>query len=207
MTEFKMPSLGADMEAGTLRSWRIKPGDTVKAGDIIAEVETQKGIIEIEIFTSGVIEKLLLQINEPVPVGKVMALLKEAETITPQPTPAPIGIPVETVTLIQTGEHLSASPLARKIAASRNITLKDIKGTGPGGAIVREDVEHMIGKPEANVEPAANVGQSIRQAVATAMSRSNREIPHYYLTQTIEVSAVLARLERMNAEQIGRAHV
>ena len=75
MTEFKMPSLGADMEAGTLREWLVKEGDVVKRGDIIAEVETQKGIIEIEVFDEGTIEKLLIKEDEKVPVGTPMAII------------------------------------------------------------------------------------------------------------------------------------
>ena len=75
MIEFQMPNLGADMEAGTLIEWKKKPGDTVHRGDIIAEVETQKGLIEIEVFDEGTIGELLIQEGTKVPVGTVMALI------------------------------------------------------------------------------------------------------------------------------------
>ena len=75
MIEFLMPSLGADMEAGKLVEWRKKPGDTVKRGDIIAEVETQKGLIEIEVFDEGIIGELLIKEGAKIPVGTVMALI------------------------------------------------------------------------------------------------------------------------------------
>ncbi len=76
MAEFRMPSLGADMEAGTLVEWMVKPGDQVKRGDIVAVVETQKGAIEIEIFETGVIEKILVDVGTKVPVGTPLARLR-----------------------------------------------------------------------------------------------------------------------------------
>ena len=195
-----MPSLGADMEAGILRSWRVQPGDSVKAGDIIAEVETQKGIIEIEIFSSGVIEKLLLQVNEPVPVGKVMAIITEAGSAT-MPVPVPVSISNVPVTEVSEGAHVKASPLARKIAASKNISLSSIKGTGPGGAIIRADVEQLVNKPELPKTTTPDLSQSIRQAVAAAMSRSNKEIPHYYLDARINMEVCLDYMTRLNLER------
>lgn len=202
MIEFKMPSLGADMEAGILRSWRVKPGDSIKAGDIIAEVETQKGIIEIEIFSSGIIEKLLLQVNEPVPVGTVMAIITEAGSVTmPAPAPIPVSISTTPVSEISEVTHVKASPLARKIAASKNISLSDIKGTGPGGAIIRADVEQLVVKPELPKTTTPDLSLSIRQAVAAAMSRSNKEIPHYYLDARINMEACLDYMTRLNLER------
>jgi pyruvate dehydrogenase E2 component (dihydrolipoamide acetyltransferase) len=202
MIEFKMPSLGADMEAGILRSWRVHPGDSIKAGDIIAEVETQKGIIEIEIFSSGMIEKLLLQVNEPVPVGKVMAIITEAGTATmPVPVPVPGSISTKPVIEISEVAHVKASPLARKIAASKNISLSNIKGTGPGGAIIRADVEQLVVKPELPKTTTPELSLSIRQAVAAAMSRSNKEIPHYYLDARINMEACLDFMTRLNLER------
>ena len=76
MVEFRMPSLGADMEAGTLVEWLVKPGDRVKRGDIVAVVETQKGAIEIEIFEAGKIEQILVGLNTKVPVGTPLARIR-----------------------------------------------------------------------------------------------------------------------------------
>jgi pyruvate dehydrogenase E2 component (dihydrolipoamide acetyltransferase) len=78
MGEFRMPSLGADMESGTLVDWRIQPGDTVKRGDVVALVETEKGVIEVEIFESGVIESLVVQPGQKVPVGATLRATDEA---------------------------------------------------------------------------------------------------------------------------------
>src|SRR6185503_8993287 len=77
MAEFVMPTLGADMTVGTLLAWMKKPGDEVKRGEVIAEVDTDKGVIEVEVFTSGVIEKLLIEPGAEVPVGTVLALIRE----------------------------------------------------------------------------------------------------------------------------------
>src|SRR3989304_5638815 len=77
MAEFVMPTLGADMTAGTLLAWMKKPGDEVKRGEIIAEVDTDKGVIEIEVFTSGIIEQLLIQPGAEVPVGTTLAIIRE----------------------------------------------------------------------------------------------------------------------------------
>jgi len=89
MADFVMPKLGADMTAGTLIEWRRKSGDAVRRGDIIAEVETDKGVIEVEIFTSGVIETLLVQPGEKVPVGTVLARVREEKGTAPA-VPAPV---------------------------------------------------------------------------------------------------------------------
>ena len=82
MLKFQMPSLGADMEAGTMNEWLVKPGDKVKRGDIIAVVDTQKGLIDIEVFDEGTISELLIKENEKVPVGTVMALIEDGKEIT-----------------------------------------------------------------------------------------------------------------------------
>ena len=92
MSEFRMPSLGADMEAGTLVEWLKSPGDRVSRGDIVAVVETQKGAIEIEIFESGVIQSLLVQPGEEVPVGAVLAVVNCApgtQTASQEAAPTP----------------------------------------------------------------------------------------------------------------------
>jgi len=79
MAEFRMPSLGTDMTAGTLVVWNVQPGDRVRRGDIIADVETDKGIIEVEVFEDGVVDQLLVQPGTEVPVGTVLAILRSAQ--------------------------------------------------------------------------------------------------------------------------------
>ena len=76
MSEFRMPALGADMDAGTLVEWLVKPGDEVKRGQVVAVVETQKGAIEVEIWENGVVERLAVPLGTKVPVGEVLATLR-----------------------------------------------------------------------------------------------------------------------------------
>lgn len=206
MIEFRMPSLGADMEAGTLREWKVKPGDTVERGDIIADVETMKGIIEIEVFDAGVVEQLLIKEDEKVPVGTIMALIRPAAGATAK-KPAERH-PMEETPAVPAPAHegIRASPLAKRIAAENHLDLSTVEGTGEGGAITREDVEKAIAERDIRLkprpaEPAAAPAastESIRMAVAAAMSKSNREIPHYYLETAIDMSKALAWLSEAN---------
>lgn len=219
MIEFAMPSLGADMADGTLVEWLKKPGDQVKRGDIIATVETQKGLIDIEVFDEGTIEKLLIQEDTKVPVGTLMALINPEKKMESEPASPEI---VEEVAIQPTEETLipkfvpestaiKISPLAKKIASENNIDLSQIKGSGENEAITRKDVEEAIEqrKPipekessELAAEPnkEQNSSNSIRAAVAAAMSRSNREIPHYYLEKKIDLKKALAWMHEKNKE-------
>src|SRR5512139_1364139 len=89
MSEFRMPSLGADMQFGTIADWRVKPGDSVKRGDVVALVETEKGVIEVEIFENGVIESLVVQPGQKVPVGTTLARLSGDATKDEAPSAKP----------------------------------------------------------------------------------------------------------------------
>ncbi|MBW4361390.1 dihydrolipoamide acetyltransferase family protein [Flavobacterium taihuense] len=219
MIEFVMPSLGADMEDGTLIEWKKKTGESVKRGDIIAEVETQKGLIEIEVFDEGIIEKLLIQEGTKVPVGTVMALIKPIEVSLETKKEKPIELhPIEekiTEGIMQETDreiHIKASPLAKKLAEEHHIALSHVKGNGPHGAITREDVERFIAQQETIKKGAAgNVSvaiektetptDAIRTAIAAAMSKSNREIPHYYLEKRIDLTKALAWLQEENDQR------
>jgi len=210
MVEFKMPSLGADMESGFLREWKVKPGDTVKRGDIIAEVETQKGIIEIEVFDEGIVGDLLIKMDEKVPVGTVMTFIlseEEAKTgIHAMPSKkAELEKEVKkTEEIIHVTEvhHVRSSPLARKIAEEKGIDLAKVKGSGPDGAITREDVEKaVVEKMAPAATPEKPVTENIRNAVAAAMSKSNREIPHYYLQTRVDMTAALKWIAEANKQR------
>ncbi|MCW3475399.1 dihydrolipoamide acetyltransferase family protein [Limobrevibacterium gyesilva] len=203
MTDFRMPSLGADMEAGTLVEWRVKPGATVKRGDVVAVVETQKGAIEIEIFNEGLVSEIVVPVGGRVPVGTVLARLEGAAGAREPAAPPPLPPPAPPVSALPvTPGRPRISPAARRLAAARGIDIQRVAGTGPAGAITVADVEAVSPAPGAmppqrpGFDPAA-----MRQAIAAAMSRSKREIPHYYLSQTVDASAALARLERMNRER------
>jgi pyruvate dehydrogenase E2 component (dihydrolipoamide acetyltransferase) len=214
MIDFRMPSLGADMEDGTLVEWLVKPGDRVKRGDVVAVVETQKGAIEIEIFNDGVVAELAVTIGAIVPVGAVLARLEGADAVgvsamaparPPVPEPALAAVPAAPRLPGAAAEgRRRISPAARRLAAERGIEIQHLTGSGPDGAIIVADVEAYGLERREPRAPRARAGfdpASMRQAIAAAMSRSKREIPHYYLTQTLDVSAALSRLERLNSER------
>jgi pyruvate dehydrogenase E2 component (dihydrolipoamide acetyltransferase) len=219
MAEFLMPILTADMSAGTLVEWRRKPGDALKRGDIIALVETDKGLIDIEVFTPGVLEQIVVAPGATVPTGTVLAIIREeaatrmpASAVAPLPPPPPHPSP-----LPLTGERGAApvapapagririSPLARKLAAELGVDPATLRGTGVGGAIRREDVEQAAAprtaapadKPRAALDRQAR----LRQAIGAAMARSKREIPHYYLATTIDMHAAMAWLSEENLKR------
>jgi len=187
MIEFKLPSLGADMEEGKLIEWKIKPGDAVKRGDVVAVVDTSKAAVDVEIWQDGVVHELVTQPGETVPVGTVMATLLERGEAAP---PAKEAVP-----LAKEIARKPASPAARKRARELDVDIEKVQGTGPHGAVTLEDVER-VAKPKA-VDRAAEM----RKAIAAAMSRSKREIPHYYLSETVPLERALAWLEAENARR------
>jgi len=214
MIEFRMPSLGADMESGFLREWTVKTGDPIKRGDIIAEVETQKGIIDIEVFDEGIAGDLLIKVDEKVPVGTLMMYILSPEEakagVRPQPVSdrkakviAEIHPIEEKPVIVPEVHHIRASPLARKIAEEKGIDLSKVKGTGPDGAITRTDIENAA---QSLTLPASEskVRDNIRMAVASAMTKSNREVPHYYLQTKVDMSHSLEWLANANKQRAVR---
>lgn len=208
-----MPSLGADMEDGTLVEWLVKPGSAVKRGDIVAVVETQKGAIEIEIFEDGVVDRLLVEPGVTVPVGAPLALIHGAGEAAPSlaapaapqpaqpPAPSPKPPPPEAKPQpMAPGGRVRASPAARRLAAQRGIDLAGLRGTGADGAIQLADVE--AGAAPRGPERKAGVDLTqMRAAIAAAMSRSKREIPHYYLMHTADVGEAVDWTARVNADR------
>lgn len=235
MIEFLMPSLGADMEDGTLVEWRKQPGDILQRGDIIADVDTQKGLIEIEVFDEGILEKHVVKEGEKVPVGTVLALIKPLSDPSKAPLPEAFksNEPVFTTSeKLQENElelreeeftkeeRIKISPLARKMAEENHLDISIIKGTGPEGSIVKVDIETAIlkqGKEKlikvektetAKMEEEEELkkisspsSEGIRLAVAAAMSKSNREIPHYYLEKRINLSRAMQWLKETNKDR------
>jgi pyruvate dehydrogenase E2 component (dihydrolipoamide acetyltransferase) len=199
-----MPSLGADMEAGTLVEWLKHQGDVVKRGDIIAVVDTQKGAIEIEVFEDGVLDQTRVKPGEKVPVGTVLALIRGSGPDRPAAM-ASAAVPAAPVTPAAAAPlakgRARVSPLARKIAADLGVDFAQLTGTGAGGAITREDVERAAAAravPAPVPAPAVDRATAMRAAIAAAMAKSKREIPHYYLSTTIDMSAALAWLRGEN---------
>jgi pyruvate dehydrogenase E2 component (dihydrolipoamide acetyltransferase) len=187
MIEFRMPALGADMEAGTLVEWLKKPGETVTRGDIIAVVDTDKGAIEIEAFDTGVFDRPMVEPGQKVPVGTVLALLRaEGEAPAAAAAVAPPSAP-----------RLRVSPAARAAAAARHVDLGSVEGRGPGGAIRVEDVERAAARRRTTPAPA-DQGAAMRTAIGAAMSRAKREIPHLYLSTTIDLTPAVTWLAAEN---------
>ena len=213
MVEFRMPSLGADMEAGTLVEWLVKPGDQVKRGDIVAVVETQKGAIEIEIFETGQVEQLLVDLDARCrselrwrafyPTRRPSRRCGCADAGEPdRPSQRPSGSPA----LVPPAPPRPASPrnhYRRPAAACAHrrqrgglprcmgVDLATIRGNGPAGAITYADVERSLAAVGAPPEKKRAIGldlDAMRTAIAAAMARSKREIPHYYLEHQIDVT-------------------
>ncbi len=206
-----MPSLGADMEAGTLVEWLKHPGDAVKRGEVIAVVETQKGAIEIEVFETGVLGQLLVQPGTTVPVGTPLAVISgPGTTVVPPATAAPspavaplVAVAPHAPTIapsppVAEGSRPLASPAARRLATARGIALAGLKGTGPGGAVISADVPSLPPGPTPRRKPGLDLAE-MRKAIAAAMARSKREIPHYYLATDIQLTAALRWLAHTNA--------
>lgn len=236
MAEFRMPSLGADMQAGTVVAWLKRPGDRLQRGDTIAEVDTEKGVIDVEVFSAGVLESIVVPVGTKVPVGTVMATIRDGQAaVAPRPTPvspappetgekrpvpaAPrVSQPVPRVNWpapiyapgLAAAGRLKISPAARRRARELAIDPTHVPGTGRGGAITRADVEHAADRPSAapsavreaatqTAPPTTDRLARMRRTIAAAMSRSKREIPHYYLATTIDLGRVMAWLGERNA--------
>ncbi|WP_171113552.1 MULTISPECIES: 2-oxo acid dehydrogenase subunit E2 [Streptomyces] len=298
MAEFTMPSLGADMDEGTLLEWLVGPGDPVHKGDPVAVVETAKSTIEVECFETGTMTKLLVEPGTTVPVGTPLALIgpakerrparhapkkgkpsKPAEPAEiskpseiPSPPPEPVPVPVPAPSAARLPGHIEAGPLVRHLAEQSGVDLETLHGSGPGGRVTRTDVEHAAAArastkpsrvratplarrlaaelgvdlatvrgtgrqsavrasdvrqaapgPSAPAPPAPAAAAPVRpsharpspvrpsatrpsedrtaamrQAIAGLMSRANRDIPHYYLSTTVDMAAAMDWLHEHN---------
>jgi len=217
MIEFKLPSLGADMDQGKLLEWKVKPGDAVKRGQVVAVVDTSKAAVEVEIWNDGTVLELLLQPGQTVPVGTAMATVLEpgetpeqaalkkraAPAAPPAPGPAAkVAAPPAAVaapSAAPPAQRRPVSPVARRRAGELNVDIDKVTGTGPHGAVTMEDVERAAAQRAA--PPAADRYAEMRKAIAAAMGRSKREIPHYYLSETISLQRAVEWLEAENARR------
>ena len=196
-TLLRMPEVAANSTHATLSAWTHQEGDTVAAGDCLAEIETDKAVVEFNAETAGVLGRLLVQAGQEVEVGAPIAvLLAQGEAATDvdvllqaagaaAPAAAPMGAPVRQLSGVHTtaavtagtggpGERLRASPLARRLAAQRGIALAGLAGSGPNGRIVKIDIEHASTRPAAAPSPAS--------AVAAG---GYTEVPHSNMRRTI----------------------
>jgi pyruvate dehydrogenase E2 component (dihydrolipoamide acetyltransferase) len=226
MADFVMPSLGADMDDGTLAAWLKQPGDAVKRGDIVAVVHTDKADVEVEVFTSGVIERMLIEPGTEVPVGTPLAVIREEAP----PRRCPCACP-RRARRAHRPHRLRAPPgagarehrllISPSAGSSRTARHRDRRAAGSGPAAAssagtsrrpprakrrREKQRRRPPAPPPAVStpsaapalPAAERSAAMRRAIAASMSRSKREIPHFYLGQTIDMSRTIAWLGQEN---------
>lgn len=203
MIEFRLPSLGADMDEGTLLEWKVQPGDVVSKGQVVALVDTSKSAVDVECWSEGRVAQIVVQVGQKVPVGTVLALLLEPGEVAGAPSPE--AAPA----------RQAVSPAARRRARELGIDVAALHGSGPGGAITLADVERAAPRSTASRACTANLSDTapaekteksdkageMRRAIAAAMSRSKREIPHYYLSETIPLGRALAWLQAENAQR------
>jgi pyruvate dehydrogenase E2 component (dihydrolipoyllysine-residue acetyltransferase) len=206
MADYVMPSLGADMESATLTTWLVKPGDTVKRGDVVATVETTKGIMDIEIFDAGVIDTLVAAPGTEVAVGGLLATYKPSGAAAASPAVAPArGVAPPVAPAVQAApmpaagpaaERRRVSPAARKRAAELGVDLDALRPQA-GGAITLEDVDREAAAKAR--QPALVTPTNMRRQIAQSMSRAKREIPHYYLGTTVDLTNAMRWLATENA--------
>ncbi len=202
-----MPSLGADMEAGTLVEQLVHPGDPVKRGDIIAAVETQKGAIEIEVFEDGILQEWLVDLGTKVPVGAPLAVVQTESESQTKAEPVPnVVVPKEDMMVVdyetptqpkphaapRSADRPRITPAARRRAAQQGIDLSSLPSKG---TISLADVVAMGTKPK----PAPM--SDMRTAIAAAMSRSKREIPHYYLSHMVDLTTADDYVTKTNTDR------
>ncbi|MBV1830029.1 pyruvate dehydrogenase complex dihydrolipoamide acetyltransferase [Komagataeibacter sp. AV436] len=220
-----MPALSPTMKEGTLARWLKAEGDTIAAGDVIAEIETDKATMEVEAVDEGILGRILIAggthgiaVNTPIailvaegesvpeaaaaPVAPVAAPTPSAPAA-PMPAAAPAAMPVAK------GTRVFASPLARRIAGQKGIDLASLKGSGPNGRIVRRDVEQAATAPAPKAAaPAALVEEAgfesiphstMRKVIARRLTESKSTVPHFYVEMDVELDALLALRSQMNA--------
>jgi pyruvate dehydrogenase E2 component (dihydrolipoamide acetyltransferase) len=247
--DITMPALSPTMESGTLAKWLIKVGDAVKPGDVIAEIETDKATMEVEAVDEGVVAEILVaEGTEEVKVNAVIARLQgEGEEAAPAPkpaaAPAPVAapapapapapaVPASIAAAPAPAKPLTpqgplarniASPLARRVAQLMGVDLGSVTGTGPGGRIVKADVEAAAGRaPVAQIAAAAPAPaapalasapvvlpptdvpfeavklSNMRKTIARRLTESKQQVPHFYLTVDVRLDALLKLRAELN---------
>lgn len=220
----KLPSVAADTSGGTLHQWLKQEGDTVAVGDALAEIETEKAIVEINAEHAGVLGRIVVQAGAAsVPVNTVIgvllaqgedasgidrALAEAGAAATPSAAPAPTAAPAPApaAETPAPAARLFASPLARRLAAQWRIDLQSVAGTGPRGRIVRRDVEAARERAPAAApsplaaRPAARrvPHTGMRRAIARRLTESKQNVPHFYLTVDCRMDALLALRAQAN---------
>ena len=199
-----MPKLTDTMEEGVLVAWKKREGDQVQAGEALAEIETDKAIMDLEAFASGILRKILVQDGATVMSGTLIGVIGGADeditsALTDTITAAPsVGVGTRTSAPSAAGPapaspagsaegHVIASPRAKALAADRGIDLSTVTGTGPGGRIVEEDVVNAKLPPPMLPAGTDQPLSQMRKAIARATTQSKAPVPHFYLTSEIDM--------------------
>jgi pyruvate dehydrogenase E2 component (dihydrolipoamide acetyltransferase) len=220
-----MPRLSDTMTEGTVARWLKKPGDHVAKGEVLAEIETDKALMQYESFEEGTLGEIKVKDGETVPLGETIAVLYKAgesgqaargdeqrsvqskpEPVEPPRAESPAGWGARPAA----GGRVRASPLARRLAAERGIDLGQIKGTGPGGRILRADVEEaQPSAPSRAAEAAPTPAPSaegeltpltrMQAVIARRMVESKSQVPHFYVTMAIDMTAAMRLRAESNA--------
>ena len=217
MHEVIMPKLGLTMETGTIEKWHKKEGDKIEQGDILFEVMTDKVSLEVEAYNSGVLRKILRGEGEEVPVTEIVAYIGEKDEEIPSgagkaaPEKEQVAEKSEKKeaveekvkeTAVSKEKRVKISPIARKIAESKNIDISKITGSGPGGRIVKEDV--MAFSETASAMPKGEIAvksstplKGMRKVIAERMSYSKTNIPHIVLNAVADTTPLASLRERI----------
>jgi len=237
----KMPKLSDTMSEGTLVKWLKKPGDPIAVDEDVAEVETDKATMTMPSFAEGILHKIYVQEGQTVTLGAALALVLEdgeeppADADTPpageakaqapaaeapaksEPVSAPVAAPAiappaaAPAPVASASSRIKASPLARKIAKEKGVDLARVTGSGPGGRIVKKDVDNApagggggggsLGLlPAAMAKPDRSVPLSgMRRVIAQRLLESKTTIPHFYLNIEIDTEALMNLREQVNA--------
>jgi pyruvate dehydrogenase E2 component (dihydrolipoamide acetyltransferase) len=229
-----MPALSPTMTEGNLAKWLKKEGDIIKAGDVIAEIETDKATMEVEAVDEGTLGKIIiaagaqgvkvnsliaLLLNEGEDASALSAVNTNATAAAPHPAPviaapviaaaAPAATPPSTA---NAGHRLLASPLAKRLAKEQGLDLKNIKGTGPHGRIIRADILVAAKTPATVATPIAVSNEdpfalplgkfeghtTMRKVIARRLTESKQQVPHFYLEVDVELDALLALRKQIN---------
>lgn len=226
-----MPKLGFDMAEGLLVRWVKQVGENINKGDILAEIETDKATVEVESSASGVVLSHIAEQGTMVPVNAPIAVIGQAgeKVDTPAAAPKPetkaeekpaapsqpTAAPVAQASTPADNGPVKASPLARKVAKDNGVNLASVQGTGPGGRVVRKDVEAALAggqtsKVESRIQPATISYQptvedkvvattKLRQAIGRRLVESKQTIPHFYVTHEYKMDALMDMRKQANA--------
>lgn len=224
----KLPRMSDTMEEGTIVSWFVKVGDTVKSSEMIADVETDKATMELENFEKGEVLHLNVAEGETVPVETVIAIIGKKgedfqhllasdstetaleapeETKAPAEETQPAPIAAETPAAVEistnTDGRIFASPLAKKMAEEKGISLSEVNGSGDNGRIVKKDIENFKPSTQPNVAVGVESYEDLpvtqmRKTIAKRLAESKFTAPHFYLTKEIRMDAVMDARKRMN---------